>query len=190
MDDDLNVQTWLDKYGDYLYSYAFLKVKDRHIAEDMVQETLFAAIAAKNTFSGQSTIRTWLTGILKHKIIDHFRRQSRVTAIGDLVDQDDEDNLDYFFRNSGSWIEKPEPFPDPESKFQQKQFWKIFQQCLAGLKPRQAEVFIAKEIHGMNNEEICKQLTITPTNAWVLIHRARLSLIKCLKAHWIEKGKK
>lgn len=108
MDEDLNAQTWLDNYGDYLYSYAFLKVKDRHIAEDMVQETLLAAIAAKNTFSGQSTIRTWLTGILKHKIVDHFRRQGRMTTIGDLVDQDDEDNLNYFFQNNGNWIEKPE----------------------------------------------------------------------------------
>lgn len=187
MDDDLNVQTWLDKYGDYLYSYAFLKVKDRHIAEDMVQETLLAAIAAKNTFSGQSTIRTWLTGILKHKIIDHFRRQSRVTTIGDLVDQDDEDNLDYFFRNSGSWIEKPESFPSPESALQQQQFRTIFQRCLSGLKTRQAEIFLAREVHEMNNEEICKHFSITTTNAWVLLHRARLALIRCLKIHWIDR---
>lgn len=117
MDDDLNVQTWLDKYGDYLYSYAFLKVKDRHIAEDMVQETLFAAIAAKNTFSGQSTIRTWLTGILKHKIIDHFRRQSRVTAIGDLVDQDDEDNLDYFFGTAAAGLKNRNHSPVPNRRF-------------------------------------------------------------------------
>ncbi|MCB1937395.1 MAG: sigma-70 family RNA polymerase sigma factor [Nitrosomonas sp.] len=190
MSDDLNPQTWLDEYGDYLYSYAFLKVKDRHVAEDLVQETLLAAITAKENFTNRSSVRTWLTSILKHKVVDHFRRQGRVVSLSELIDQDNEDNLDYLFKTNGSWIEKPEPFPDPESTFQQKQFWKIFQQCLAGLKPRQAEVFIAKEIHGMNNEEICKQLTITPTNAWVLIHRARLSLIKCLKAHWIEKGKK
>ena len=190
MSDDLNPQTWLDEYGDYLYSYAFLKVKDRHVAEDLVQETLLAAITAKENFTNRSSVRTWLTSILKHKVVDHFRRQGRVVSLSELIDQDNEDNLDYLFKTNGSWIEKPEPFPDPESTFQQKQFWKIFQQCLAGLKPRQAEVFIAKEIHGMNNEEIGKQLTITPTNAWVLIHRARLSLIKCLKAHWIEKGKK
>lgn len=190
MGEDLNVQKWLDNYGDYLYSYAFLKVKDRHVAEDMVQETLLAAIAAKNTFSGQSTIRTWLTGILKHKIVDHFRRQGRMTTIGDLVDQDDEDNLNYFFQNNGNWIEKPESFPTPESALQQKQFWTIFQQCLSGLKPRQAEIFLAREVHDMNNEELCKHFSITSTNAWVLLHRARLALIHCLKAHWIDNGKK
>lgn len=184
MNDDLNTQTWLNEHGDYLYSYAFLKIKDKHVSEDLVQETFLAAIVAKNNFANQSTIRTWLTGILKHKMVDYFRRQGRVVAIGDLVDQDDEDNLDYFFKTNGSWIEKPDTFPSPESLFQQKEFWKIFQKCLSGLKPRQAEIFLAKEIHETSSEDICKHYSITPTNVWVIMHRARLSLIKCLKIHW------
>lgn len=187
--DDLNTQTWLDEYGDYLYRYALLKVKDRHVAEDLVQETLLAAIAAKNTFSHQSTVRTWLTGILKHKIIDYFRRQKRAVAMDDLMGHENEDQLDSFFKSNGHWNDKPEAFPSPESVFQQKQFWLIFQKCLSGLKPKQADVFLAKEMHDMSNEEICKHFSITPTNAWVLMHRARLSLIKCLKTNWIDNGK-
>lgn len=184
--DSLNTQTWLDVHGDYLFSYALLRVKDTHVAEDLVQETLLAAVTARNTFSNQSTVRTWLTGILKHKLIDHFRRQGREIVIADLIDQDDGDHLDHFFEANGRWIDKPESFPDPESVFQQKQFWKVFQDCLSGLRPRQAEVFLAKEIHGMSNEEICKHFSLNPTNVWVLMHRARLSLHKCLKIHWID----
>lgn len=184
--DSLDTQTWLDEHGDYLFSYALLRVRDRHVAEDLVQETLLAAITAKNNFSNQSTVRTWLTGILKHKLIDHFRRQGREIVIADLIDQDDGDHLDHFFEANGRWIDKPETFPNPESAFQQKQFWKVFQDCLSGLKSRQAEVFLAKEIHGMSNEEICKHFSLNPTNVWVLMHRARLSLHKCLKIHWID----
>ncbi len=161
-------------------------MKNTHVAEDLVQDTLLAAITAKNTFRNQSTIRTWLTGILKHKLIDYFRSQGREIIMADLVDQAYEGYLDGFFRANGRWIEKPDTFPSPELAFQQKEFWKIFQQCLSGLKPKQVEVFLAKEIHGMSNEDICKSFSLNSTNVWVLMHRARLSLIKCLKIHWLD----
>lgn len=177
-------QTWLEEYGDYLFSYAFLRVKDKHLAEDLVQETLLAAITSEATFSNRSSIRTWLTGILKHKLVDSFRRQGREFVMSDLVDQDD--NLDYFFKSNGSWVNKPDAFPSPESAFEQKEFWRIFQQCLSGLKPKQAEVFLAKEIHGLSSEDVCKDFELTPTNVWVLMHRARLALGRCLKMHWMD----
>ena len=183
---DLDTRTWLEEHGDYLFSYALLSVKNTHVAEDLVQETLLAAIAAKNTFRNQSTIRTWLTGILKHKLIDYFRSRGREIIMADLVDQAYEDYLDGFFRTNGLWIDKPEIFSNPELAFQQKEFWNIFQQCLAELKPKQVEVFLAKEIHGMSNEDICKSFSLNPTNVWVLMHRARLSLIKCLKIYWLD----
>lgn len=183
---DSNTKVWLEEYGDYLFSYALLKAKDTHVAEDLVQETLLAAITAKNTFSNASTIRTWLVGILKHKLSDHFRQQGREVAVGDLFDQDEGDNLDSFFRANGRWIEKPDAFPDPESALQQKEFWKIFQECLSGLKPKQVEVFLAKEIYGMSNEDICKDFALSPTNVWVIMHRARLSLNRCLKTNWMD----
>lgn len=180
----LNILTCLEEHGDFLFRYALLRTRDTYLAEDIVQETLLAAISAKNTFSNQSTVRTWLIGILKHKLIDYFRRQRHEVAISDLIDQDDGDDLDNFFSVNGRWIEKPNTFPDPESVFQQKEFWKIFQQCLSALKPKQAEVFLAKEIHGMSNEDICKDLALSPSNVWVLMHRARLSLGRCLKFNW------
>lgn len=183
--DELNPYTWLNEHGSYLYSYALLRVKDKHIAEDLVQETLLAALTAKNSFSYQSNIRTWLTGILKHKLIDFYRKQGRMVAFEDLVDEED-NFFDRFFGTNFRWVDIPSIYYNPESVFQQKEFWKVFQKCLSGLKPRQAEVFLAKEIHGMSNEEICKCFSITATNNWVLLHRARLSLIKCLKKNWID----
>ncbi len=176
-------ETWLEKHGDYLFSFAFLKVKDTHRAEDLVQETLLAAITAEKTFSNKSSIRTWLTGILKHKIIDHFRRQDKEMSISELIDQDDTDNLEQFFDTSGHWLNKPAAFISPESATQQTEFLEIFMQCMTNLKPRQAEVFLAKEIHGMSNQEICKDLMLNPTNVWILMHRARLTLSNCLKSH-------
>lgn len=181
---DLNIQTLFEEYGDYLFSYAILKVKDSHFAEDLVQETLLAAFTAINSFSSQSSIRTWLTGILKHKISDHFRRQGREVKIEDIVDQDEADGLDAFFKSNGRWIQKPDAFPSPEAALQQQEFWKIFQQCLAGLRPKQAEVFLAKEIYGLSNADICKDFTLSSTNVWVLMHRARLSLGNCFKINW------
>lgn len=181
---DSHIEAWVEEYGDYLFSFALLKVKDVPLAEDLVQETLLAAITAEKSFSYQSSVRTWLTSILKHKMIDHLRRQGREIAIGDLIDQDKTDNVDLFFKSNGRWIEKPEAFPNPESALQQKDFWQVFQHCLSGLKEKQAEVFLAKEIYGMSNAKICKDFSITPTNVWVLTHRARLSLSRCLKNHW------
>ncbi len=183
--DKLDPHTWLDEHGNYLYSYALLRVKNQHIAEDLVQETLLAAIAAKNSFSNKSSLRTWLIGILKHKLVDHFRRQERNVTFKDLTDEDD-NFLDSFFAKDHHWREKLNVFENPESAFQQQEFWKVFQQCLSRLKPRQAAVFLAKEIDGMNNQDICKRYSINSTNQWVLMHRARLSLIKCLKINWID----
>ncbi|WP_430232104.1 sigma factor [Nitrosomonas communis] len=99
---NLNGQNWLEEYGDYLFNYVLLRVKDSYIAEDLVQETLLAAMSAQSTFLYQSSVRTWLTGILKHKLSDYFRAQGREIAIGDLVDQEDEDILDSFFNDNGA----------------------------------------------------------------------------------------
>ncbi|MDT8363410.1 MAG: sigma-70 family RNA polymerase sigma factor [Nitrosomonas sp.] len=180
----MNAHYWLEEHGDYLFGYALLRVKDRHIAEDLIQETLLAAISAQNTFSHQSSVRTWLIGILKHKLMDYFRRQGRELAIAELVDQDaDDDSLDHFFKLNGDWQDKPAMFPDPETALEQKEFWEIFMRCLSDLSPKQANVFLAKEIHGMKNDAICKDFKLSPTNVWVLMHRARLSLARCLKVH-------
>lgn len=177
----------LEEHADYLFSYAMLKLKDVALAEDMVQDTLLSAIAAQESFTANASIRTWLTTILKNRMIDHWRRQGREIVASDLiVDSDEGDELDDYFDQAGSWLEMPNAYPKPEEAMESKQFWKIFEQCLSRLKPQQAEVFLAREMHGMSNQEIRESFALSESNAWVLMYRARVALGKCLDLNWMK----
>lgn len=176
----------LEKHADYLFSFAMLKLKNTALAEDMVQDTLLSALAAQQGFTAQASVRTWLTTILKNKMVDHWRKQGREIAAADLIGDNEEDGgLDDFFDKAGRWFEMPKAYPDPDSALESKEFWHILEQCLSRLKPRQAEMFVAREVHGMSNEEIQNNFSLSESNVWVLMHRARVSLGKCLDIHWM-----
>lgn len=176
----------LEEHADYLFSYAMLKLRNKALAEDMVQDTLVSAIAASDGFTAQASVRTWLTTILKNRMIDHWRRQGREISVTDLIgDHENEDSsMEDFFNEAGRWFEMPKAYPSPDKAMENKQFWSIFEQCLSRLKPRQAEIFFAREIHGMSNDEIRENFAVSESNVWVLMHRARLSLGKCLDFNW------
>ncbi len=175
-------QTWLDEHGDSLYRFALLRVRDRTTAEDLVQETLLAAWRARDRFAGQSSERTWLIAILKNKIVDHFRRQAHESA---LPDSDDPDALiDSLFERNGHWQTVNPAWMHPDSALEQSRFWAVFQECLKGLPARQADAFALTEMDGLATDELCKVLEVTTSNAWVLLHRARLRLRECLEQQW------
>jgi len=174
---------WLNAHGDYLYRFALARLRDAHLAEDAVQETFLAAIKNPN-FAAQSSPRTWLTGILKHKIIDTMRKGQREIAVTDLTDDEDAD-MDEFFNASGHWAEKPIAWNMPSDALEQKQFLGILQNCMDKLPKKLAALFLMRDVHETDNEEICKELQITATNAWVMLYRARMSLRKCLEINWI-----
>jgi RNA polymerase sigma-70 factor, ECF subfamily len=112
---------WLNEHGDYLYRYALARLRDPHMAEDVVQETLLAAMQSSG-FTGKSSVRTWLTGILKHKIIDLFRRQQRETPLdGQYEISDDPSDMGEFFLDDGHWLEPPKTWGEPDSLMQQDQ---------------------------------------------------------------------
>lgn len=180
----LNSNTWLEEHGDYLFHFALQKLKDTALAEDMVQDTLISAITAKDNFQPTASVRTWLTSILKNKMVDYWRRQGREISATDLMDDADNGNVDDFFDKAGRWTDMPNVYPNPDSALESKQFWGVFEVCMSKLKPQQAEVFLAKELHGMDNEEISDNYSLSPNNVWVLMHRARLALGKCLEIHW------
>lgn len=181
----LNSNTWLDEHGDYLFRFAVSKLKNVALAEDMVQDTLLSAMTAQEGFSVNAAVRTWLTAIMKNKIVDYWRSQGREIAAADLMDGAAEDeSLDDFFDRTGRWADMPNVYPNPDSALESKQFWSVFEQCLSKLKPQQAEVFLAKEVHGMANEEISESYSLSSSNIWVLMHRARIALGKCLEIHW------
>lgn len=180
-----NTHDWLAEHGDYLYRYALARLRDPHLAEDVVQETLLAAMQGSG-FSGKASARTWLTGILKHKIIDQFRRQQRETPL-EAPDEigDDGPGMDEFFLEDGHWSEPPQSWGEPGGLLQQDQFLQILQDCMDKLPKKLARIFLLRDVHESDNEEICKELEVTPTNAWVMLYRARMGLRKCLELNWL-----
>jgi RNA polymerase sigma-70 factor (ECF subfamily) len=166
----------------YLLRYASLQLRDPHAAEDVVQETLLAALAGEAAFGGRSNVRTWLTGILKHKIVDVIRRRSRETALAP-----DDDGLEALFDERGHWIDPPPPWDEPHGSLEQKQFLRALEECLKRLPAKTAQVFMMREHLGYETAEICKELGLTPTHCWVLLYRARLTLRECLQVNWFSK---
>lgn len=185
--DDNDPAAWVDLYGDALYRFALARVNDVSTAEDLVQETFLAAIKGRERFKGQSTRKTWLMGILKHKIIDHLRRKYR-EPVAASVDVDD-DALDHLFDTRGHWQVKPAVWAqNPRKIIEQKEFLDIFYRCLAQIPSRLADVFLKREIDGLSTEALCKVLDITATNSWVMLYRARMRLRRCLEAKWLSEN--
>jgi RNA polymerase sigma-70 factor (ECF subfamily) len=166
----------------YLLRYASLQLRDPHAAEDAVQETLLAALAGEAGFAGRSNLRTWLTGILKHKIVDAIRRFSRETAMAP-----DEEALEALFDERGHWVDPPRAWDDPDGSLESKQFLRALEECLARLPAKTAQAFMMREHLGYETPDICKELGLTPTHCWVLLYRARSVLRECLQINWFSK---
>jgi len=178
---------WVDRYGDYLFRYAMLRLRDRSAAEDLVQETFLAALKNRGSFTGGSSEATWLVGILKHKIADHFRRQSLEAPLedADLREQPDPSVFDA----SGHWTSGPADWGgNPADLYREGKFLEQFRKCLSGLSPNHANAFTLREIEGAETGEICKVLNVTETNLWVILHRARMQLRRCLETHWFHRS--
>jgi RNA polymerase sigma-70 factor (ECF subfamily) len=181
-------EQWLDEHGDYLFRFALMRVGNESAAEDLVQETLLAALSAERRRSWQSSERTWLTGILKHKIVDHFRRIWREQPLEDDPPDDlpDEPGMDEHFTANGRWDSRPASWGNPHRALEQSQFFDVLQACMQRLSPKLRQLFILKELHDMSSEEICKELGVSATNVWVMLYRARMGLRQCLESKWFE----
>ena len=179
----------LDAHRGYLLRVARLQLRDDALAEDVVQETLLAALSG-STFSGKSSLKTWLTGILKHKIIDAIRRKQREPLLASTFDDEcDIEDLDGLFKAPfGAWDSPPAEWGDPEQALNRSQFFDIMDFCLEKLPPNTARVFMMREVMGLESDEICKELAITANNLWVILYRARMSLRECLEQNWFKEG--
>ena len=186
-----NPESWVDQHGDYLFRYAMSRLRERSLAEEAVQETFLAALKSQANFGGQSTERTWLIGILKHKIIDHFRKSSReLPLFEEQLSGEQEDS----FRSSGEWVghwtvlaAPSEWGSHPEKSLEQKEFWEALQKCLATLPERLAQVFVLREMEEMTSTEICKLLNITESNLWVMLHRSRAQLRRSMETNYFKR---
>lgn len=172
----------LEAQRGYLLRVARLQLRDMALAEDVVQDTLAAALTAQARFSGKSSVKTWLTGILKHKIVDAIRkRQREPVAASALDDEADLEDFEGLFRDNGTWQAPPADWGDPEEALDRRQFFDILETCLDKLPPKTARVFVMREVMELESDEICKELAITANNLWVILYRARMSLRECLE---------
>jgi RNA polymerase sigma-70 factor, ECF subfamily len=176
-------ESWVENHLDVLMGYAMLRVRDTELAEDLVQETLAAAWQGRDRFEGRSNERTWLIGILKHRILDHYRRcwrEQPVTALS--ADPEGDRILDRLFDEQGMW-KRPhaESRDHPRGRMEVEEFMEQMRRCLARLPPRHADAFILRELEQLDSPEICQALGVNPTNLWQLMHRARLGLRACLE---------
>lgn len=171
--------SWLAEHGDILFAFAMKRVSDRAVAEDLVQETFLAAIKNAHQFQGDSQAKTWLIGILRHKVMDHFRSKSRRKAaqetLGSHQELSGEETHDFARKRWGS---------SPESAFTEQEFWVVFERCKGNLPEHLREAFVLREIEDLETKQICDILGVKSSNLAVRIHRARVMLRKCLEDNW------
>lgn len=177
----LHPENWVQNHADYLFNYTIARVSDEEIADDLVQDTFLAALKSAPNFKGDAAERTWLFAILKRKIIDHYRKINSNKGKAEVhmqLGDPDEDSKD--------WIElrAEDETKNAESLLENEELGLAIQSCLAKLPKKQAQVFKMKTIEGLDTDTICNELNMTPSNLWVIIHRARTALADCLQKNW------
>jgi|TARA_B110000908_G_scaffold171558_1_gene234752 RNA polymerase sigma-70 factor (ECF subfamily) len=178
----LNTNKWIDNYADYLYNYSISRVNNSDLAKDLVQDTFFAGLKSAKNFQGKASERTWLVSILKRKIIDYYRKINSKKGQAEVRMSFYEDG-----ENEGSWLEErvPQSWDNAsEKKIENEELRNQLELCINKLPEKYAMVFRMKTVQEFETEEICKELGITSSNLWVIIHRARTQLRKCMEDNW------
>lgn len=182
----INSQQWAERYADGMFRFALLRVNDEEHAEDIVQNTFLTALKAKDSFAGLSSEKTWLFGILKNKIMEHYREKKKNQKYG-LSLEDNHDPCESDFDGKGHWQSFSFHWgTDPEKAVVDKELLQIFWGCMNTLSPKFRELYVLREIEGCDSETICSESDITPNNLWVILHRARNLLKKCMEVHLSE----
>ncbi len=177
----LDPTKWVDKYSDYLFNYAIVRVNDREVANDLISETFLAGLNSKDNFEGRATERTWLISILKRKIIDHYRKINSQKGQAEVrINYSDSEN-------NGDWLEEqvPDTFDrTAEDEMENTELGLAILECLDQINEKHAAIFKMKTIDEADTEAVCKEFNISPSNLWVIIHRARTALAACLEKNW------
>jgi len=181
----LNPTNWIQEHGDYLYNYAISRTHSTEVSEDLVQDTFLSALRAQDSFKGKSSEKTWLIAILKRKIIDYYRKNSK-NIEDNLIDKGKPFKNSGFF--SGHWLDKNAPQEwHIDDNIENQELINIIQYCITLLPMKWASCFNLKNLEEIPNQEICKELGISESNLWVILHRARLQLRECLEINWFKK---
>jgi RNA polymerase sigma-70 factor (TIGR02943 family) len=168
----LDPDNWVDAYGDALFGFALARVKSSAVAEDLVQDTYFAALRSRRSFQGISSEKTWLFGILKHKVLDHYGRSQKTLLLNDVWPDPERIEI-YLNARGGDRVYPDQPAADPEKAYRYREFLDDLYRCLSILPKRAAQVFICREIDGLSTEEICNMFGISKLNCWTILHRAK-----------------
>ncbi len=181
----IDPEQWVEEHGDLLFRFAMSRIGKVDVAEDLVQETLLSALRSVDTFQGHSTERTWLVAILKRKLIDYIRQQKKRCKLSQ--NERNDSWADSLFDERERWKSPPRNWGSrPELSLENEEFWSLFHTCLGKIPKQMAETFRLRELDDQPAKEICKVLQISQENLWVMIHRARLRLWKCLDINWFE----
>ncbi|MBL6974592.1 MAG: sigma-70 family RNA polymerase sigma factor [Deltaproteobacteria bacterium] len=150
----LEPERWVEQHGDCMYRFALARLRSPDLAENAVQEALLGAYEARKSFSGRSSERTWLVGILKRKVFDHFRKASRERPVEDVVAL--AEPSEEMFDGRGHWKMGPSQWGSaPDTATERSELREILQECINGLPDRLAQVFTMKEIDGQDGAEVC-----------------------------------
>lgn len=185
-----NPNNWVEQYSDQLFRFALVRVNKRELAEDLVHDTFVSALNSLKGFKGESSEKTWLYSILRNKIIDYYRSSEKKMTSKFYNIDDGSGNDRYFYsegKTQGGWIEDKAPgnfYESADQPLEREEFMQILKLCMDFLPFKWAEVFRMKNMEELNSKEICKELEITPSNLWVIIHRAKLQLRECMEERW------
>ncbi len=175
---------WPDRYGDELFRFARHRVPDAATAEELVQETFLSALRALDSFRGEASERTWLFVILRRKLIDHYRRQARSPLVGlEALDERGPREANFFTPENGHWAasQQPTAWQNAEAALEQHETQAAIRQCQERLTAQQQAVFVMRFVDDQPAEDICRELNISSANYWVIVHRAKLQLRRCLE---------
>jgi RNA polymerase sigma-70 factor (ECF subfamily) len=174
----------LEQMRPSLLRFAMLQLRNDTLAEDAVQEALLAVLEKPDNFAGQSSLRTYVTGILKFKIIDCLRASGKEKQLIVEDDESEADLIDSLFKADGHTVDRPRDWGNPDATLEQKDFFRVLEICLEKLPAKTARVFMMREWLELDTEEICKELELSTSNVWVVLYRARLRLRECLDLNW------
>ncbi|RXP64495.1 sigma-70 family RNA polymerase sigma factor [Lutibacter sp. HS1-25] len=180
----LNPDNWVKLHADFLFNYTISRISDRDLAKDLVQDTFFAGLKAMDNFQGLASERTWLISILKRKIIDHYRKINSAKGKAEI-------KMNFYTEGDkeGEWIEERVPANwnnETDKNIENSELNIVLEKCINNLPEKYAIVFRMKTILEIETEDICKELEITSSNLWVIIHRARTQLRKCMEDNWFK----
>jgi RNA polymerase sigma-70 factor (ECF subfamily) len=180
----LNSDEWVKLHADFLFNYTISRINDREIAKDLVQDTFIAGLKSMENFQGLASERTWLVSILKRKIIDYYRKINSAKGKAEI-------RMNFYTEGDkeGEWIEERAPSNwsnQTDKSIENDELNTVLEKCIDNLPEKYAMVFRMKTIQEFETEDICKELNITSSNLWVIIHRARTQLRKCLEDNWFK----